>query len=171
MGKPKGGKPSGGGAGPGGGGHGKPDKKKTVDAAALGLGGATPAPSMLPLSAGANPNPVGGMNPNMLSMMAMAGALGNGSQNVNVAFSQQQLVQMTHACRTLASHAPILSTCDAPSKFQAQVSATGPPRVGPILGFQAHERMLTNQLTYRSTSLTGDSHLTNDHAHASGFHL
>ena len=94
MGKPKGGKPSGGGAGPGGRGNGAQDKKKTVDAAALGLSGATPAPSMLPVSAGANPNPVGGMDPNMISMMAMAGALGNGSQNVNVAFSQQQLVQM-----------------------------------------------------------------------------
>ena len=85
MGKPKGGKPSGGGAGPGGRGNGAQDKKKTVDAAALGLSGATPAPSMLPVSAGANPNPVSGMDPNMISMMAMAGALGNGSQNVNVA--------------------------------------------------------------------------------------
>ena len=93
MGKQKGGK-GGGGAGRGGGGRGSSSKKKTVDAAALGLSGATPAPPMIPWSAGANPNPIGGMDPNMLSMMAMAGALGNGSQNVNVAFSQQQLAQM-----------------------------------------------------------------------------
>ena len=95
MGKPKGGR-SGGGAGRGGGGRGNPKKsEKTVDAAALGLSGATPAPpTMIPWSAGANPNPTGGMDPNMLSMLAMAGALGNGSQNVNVAFSQQQLAQM-----------------------------------------------------------------------------
>ena len=66
---------------------------------------------------------------------------------------------------------PIRSTCDAPSKFQAQVSATGPPRVGPIFGFQAHERMLTNQPIPTSSYLTEDSHLTNDHAHASVFHL
>ena len=92
MGKPKGGR-GGGGAGRGGGGRGN-SSGKTVDAAALGLSGATPAPSMIPWSAGANPNPTGGMDPNMLSMMAMAGALGNGSQNVNVAFSQQQLAQM-----------------------------------------------------------------------------
>ena len=64
MGKPKGGKPSGGGAGPGGGGNGNKSHKKTVDAATLGLNGATPSPSMLPLqSAGANP--VGGMDPNI----------------------------------------------------------------------------------------------------------
>ena len=94
MGKPKGGR-GGGGAGRGGGGRGK-SSGKTVDAAALGLSGTTPAPSVSPfLSAGANPNPIGGMDPNMLSMMAMAGALGgNGSQNVNVAFSQSQLAQM-----------------------------------------------------------------------------
>ena len=93
MGKPKGGR-GGGGAGRGGGGRGK-SSGKTVDAAALGLSGTTPAPSVSPfLSAGANPNPIGGMDPNMLSMMAMAGALGNGAQNVNVAFSQQQPVQM-----------------------------------------------------------------------------
>ena len=94
MGKQKGGK-GGGGAGRGGGGRGSSSKKQTVDAAALGLSGATPAPPMIPWSAGANPNPIGGMDPNMLSMMAMAGALGgNGSQNVNVAFSQSQLAQM-----------------------------------------------------------------------------
>ena len=94
MGKPKGGR-GGGGAGRGGGGRGN-SSGKTVDAAALGLSGTTPAPSVSPfVSAGANPNPIGGMDPNMLSMMAMAGALGgNGSQNVNVAFSQSQLAQM-----------------------------------------------------------------------------
>ena len=74
MGKPKGGK-SGGGTGPGGGGSGNKSYEKTVDAATLGLSGATPPSLMLPLqSAGANP--VGGMDPNMMTMMAMAGAFG-----------------------------------------------------------------------------------------------
>ena len=75
MGKPKGGNRGGGGAGRGGGGRGN-SSGKTVDAAALGLSGATPAPSVTPFSAGASPIPIGGMDPNMLSMMAMAGALG-----------------------------------------------------------------------------------------------
>ena len=77
---------------------------KTVDAAALGLGGTPPAPlaNTSLLQPMANPSGVvPGLDPNMMSMLAMAQAFNGGGQQqgqtLNVAFSQAQLLQVMQA--------------------------------------------------------------------------
>ena len=76
---------------------------KTVDAAALGLGGTPPTPlaNTSLLQPMANPSGVApGLDPNMMSMLAMAQAFNGGQQQgqtMNVAFSQAQLLQVMQA--------------------------------------------------------------------------
>ena len=75
---------------------------KTVDAAALGLGGTPPplANTSLVQPMATPPSAVPGMDPNMMSMLAMAQAFNGGQQQgqtMNVAFSQAQLLQVMQA--------------------------------------------------------------------------
>jgi hypothetical protein len=92
-----------GGRGSGKGGRGGGGKNnRTVDAAALGLGGTPPTPATTSIvQPTANPtSAVPGMDPNLMSMLAMAQAFNGGQQQgqtMNVAFSQAQLLQVMQA--------------------------------------------------------------------------